>query len=91
MEELRYNGKSVNHSVSCKYNIRQLLRRQLLEPILKTKQVFLVFQLPKQFESFCEDLEDPVVSSLQELIEFNNKNATLAMPERMPISLTFLV
>ncbi|PCG89628.1 Amidase [Penicillium occitanis (nom. inval.)] len=39
------------------------------------------FEFPRQFEKFCEELQNAEVSSVQELIEFNNKNAGRAMPE----------
>lgn len=42
----------------------------------------IVFEFPRQFEKFCEELQNAEVSSVQELIEFNNKNAGRAMPER---------
>ncbi|EED24654.1 amidase, putative [Talaromyces stipitatus ATCC 10500] len=56
MNDLRYEEKSVSHSVS-------------------------FFEFPRQFEKFCVELYDPEVSSVPELVEFNNKNAAHAMPE----------
>jgi amidase len=62
--------------------LRLPVSRTLFNQKLVLTSQSLVYKFPKVFENFCELLEDPIVKSVPELIEFNNKNAAHAMPER---------
>lgn len=79
MESLRFEGKSVNYSVAC------ALITSYMCLIIADESI--VHEFPRLFEDYCSLLVDPEVTSVPELIQYNEQHAASAMPQRKLSSL----